>query len=147
MSAASPLYDLDAAPGAARLRLCVVNEDAAVLGSLKFVFQAAGFQVSSYPSGAQLLASSSLSGADGFVLDHRPRGVDGLDLARRLRALGLRAPILLTTGIRCGPLEAFASAVERVIPAPRVDEESLDRFVRMIEETRRRRGRGLRKTT
>jgi CheY-like chemotaxis protein len=136
MSAACPFYDTDVAPGAARLRLCVVNDDAAVLGSLTFVFQTAGFDVSPYASGAELLASSSLRGADGFVLDHRPRSVDGLDLARRLRALGLRAPILLTTGIRCGALETFAGAVERVIPAPRVDEESLGRFLAMIEETR-----------
>ena len=48
MSAASPLYDLDVAPGAARLRLGIVNDDAAVLGSLKFVFQTAGFDVSVY---------------------------------------------------------------------------------------------------
>jgi two-component system response regulator FixJ len=147
MSAASPLYDLDVAPGSAPLRLCIVNGDAAVLGSLKFVFQTAGFDVTSYANGAQLLASASLSGADGFVLDHRPRSVDGLDLARRLRALGLRAPIMLTIGIRCSALETYAGAVDRVIAVPRIDDENLARLVRMIEEARNPRERGLRKTT
>ena len=81
------------------------------------------------------------------MLDHRPRGVDGLELARRLRARGLRAPILLTIGIRCGVLESYASAMQRLIAAPRVDDESIAELVRMIEETRNPRERGLRKIT
>jgi two-component system, LuxR family, response regulator FixJ len=136
MAAANPLYDLDPTPGAAARRVCVVNDDAAVRVSLKFVFQAAGFVVSAYASGRGLLASSALRVADGFVLDHKPRGADGLELARRLRGLGLGAPIVLITGFRSGPLETFASAVERVIPAARVDEEIIAQLIRMIEEPR-----------
>ncbi len=142
MAVANPIYDLDPSQGAAARRVCVVNDDAAVRVSLKFVFQAAGFEVGAFATGRGLLSSPLLRAADGFVLDHKPRGADGLALARRLRALGLSAPILLTTGIRCGVLETFAGAVERVITAPRVDEEIIARLFVMIEETR-----GLRNST
>jgi len=124
-----------------RPRVCVVNDDAAVLVSLKFLFKTAGFDVRAFASGKGLLASPWLRGADCFVLDHRPRGQDGLRLAKRLRALGLAAPIVLTTGFRCGVLETYAGAVETVIPASRVDEELIQRLLAMIAQTR-----GLRET-
>ncbi len=124
-----------------RPRACVVNDDAAVLVSLKFLFKTAGFDVRAFASGKGLLASPWLRGADCFVLDHRPRGQDGLRLAKRLRALGLAAPIVLTTGFRCGVLETYAGAVEMVIPASRVDEELIQRLLAMIAQTR-----GLRET-
>jgi two-component system, LuxR family, response regulator FixJ len=143
MAAANPLLNLDPTPGAATpSRICVVNDDAAVLVSLKFVFEAAGFAVRGFASGRGLLASPAIRLADGFVLDHKPRGVDGLKLARRLRALGLKAPIVLTTGLRFGAQESLAAAIEPMIAAARVDEEIIERLTRMIEETR-----DIRKTT
>ena len=126
-------------PGStSRPRVLVVNDDAAVLISLRFLFQSAGFGVRGYTNGRSLLASSLNSAADCFVLDHKPRGPDGLDLARRLRGLGLRAPIVLTTGFRCVALEAMAGSVEPVITAPRVDEDVIKRLMRLIEERRLR---------
>ncbi len=124
-----------------RPKVSVVNDDAAVLISLRFLFQSAGFDARGYANGRSLLASPLKGAADCFVLDHKPRGPDGLDLARRLRRLGLRAPIVLTTGFRCVALETLASAAELVIAAPRVDEETIRQLVGMIEERR------LRKTT
>jgi FixJ family two-component response regulator len=120
----------------ARPRVCVVNDDDAVLVSLKFLFKVAGFEVRAFANGKSLLASSSYRRADCFVLDHKPRGVDGLDLARRLRGLGLSAPIVLTTGFRCVALESVVSATDRVIAAPRVDEELIQQLMHMIEVRR-----------
>lgn len=137
MAAANPLYNLDPlAVAAARLRVCVVNDDAAVLVSLKFVFEAAGFDVRAFATGRGLLASPAIRFADAFVLDHKPRGTDGLKLARRLRKLGLKSPIVLTTGLRPGALESLAGAADPMIAAARVDEETIERLTRMIEETR-----------
>ena len=127
--------------GMARPKVAVVNDDAAVLISLRFLFQSAGFEARGYANGRSLLASPLKGSADCFVLDHKSRGPDGLDLARRLRRLGLRAPIVLTTGFRCVALETLAGAVELVIPAPRVDEETIRQLLRLIDERR------LRKTT
>jgi FixJ family two-component response regulator len=107
-----------------------------VLVSLKFLFKAAGFEVRAFANGKSLLASPAPRRADCFVLDHKPRGVDGLELARKLRSIGLSAPIVLTTGFRCGALESIVGAADRVIAAPRVDEELIERLVCSIEEQR-----------
>jgi len=111
---------------------CVVNDDEAVRVSLKFLFEAAGFEARVFASGRALLASPVLRLADCFVLDHKPRGADGVKLARRLRGLNLAAPIVLTTGFRCGPLEALAGAVEHVLPVVRVDEALIAQLGDMI---------------
>jgi DNA-binding NtrC family response regulator len=124
-------------------KACVVNDDAAVLVSLKFVLKAAGFKVRAFGHGRALMASPWLRIADCFVLDHRPRSQDGLGLAKRLRALGLAAPIVLTTGFRCGVLETYAGVIENVIPASGVDEELIQRLLAMIAEAR---ASGLRET-
>lgn len=122
---------------AVRPRACLVNDDEAVLVSLKFLFKAAGFEVRAFTSGQSLLASPWLRRADCFVLDHRPRGPDGLDLARRLRSLGLSAPIVLTTGFRCGALETVAGAGDRLIVTPRLDEDSIRDLMREIGDLRK----------
>jgi len=120
----------------ARPRVCVVNDDDAVLVSLKFLFRAAGFEVRAFANGKGLLASTALRRADCFVLDHKPRGCDGLDLARKLRSLRLSAPIVLTTGFRCIALESLVNGADQVIVTPRVDEELIQVLVRGIEEQR-----------
>ena len=120
----------------ARPRVCAVNDDDAVLVSLKFLFGTVGFEVRAFANGRGLLASTALRRADCFVLDHKPRGCDGLDLARKLRSLRLVAPIVLTTGFRCIALESLTLGAEQVIVTPRVDEELIQRLVRGIEERR-----------
>jgi len=135
MTVANPLPSTRAR-AAARPKACVVNDDAAVLVSLKFLLKAAGFNVRAFVNGRALLASPWLPIADCFVLDHRPRSQDGLRLAKRLRALRLAAPIVLTTGFRCGALETYASAIENVIAASGVDEELIQELQIMIAQAR-----------
>ena len=129
-----------AARAAALPTACVVNEDAAVLKSLKFLLKTSGFHVRGFASGRGLLASPWPRAADCFVLDHRLRGQDGLRLARRLRALGVAAPIVLTTGFRCGVLETYAGAVEQVIAVPQLDEDLIRWLLAAIAQA------GLRRT-
>ncbi len=126
-----------------RPRACLVSDDDAVLVSLKFLFKAAGFEVRAFRDAKGLLTSSTLRRADCFIFDHRPRGLDGMELARKLRSLGLGAPIVLTTGFRCGALETLAGAGDHVIAAQRVDEALIERLVSDIESGRA----GLRKIT
>lgn len=117
-------------------KVCLVNDDDAVLVSLKFLFQSAGFVTRAYASGKSLLASALARRADCFVLDHKPRGLDGLNLARRLRNRGIGAPIVLTTGFRCGALETVVGAFDQVIATPRVDEDLIQHLLVSIEQAR-----------
>jgi FixJ family two-component response regulator len=76
----------------------VIDDDVAVLKSLRFLLETEGFDVRAFSSGLALLESSVLHGADCLVLDYKMAGIDGLELSSRLRGLGIDTPIILITG-------------------------------------------------
>jgi len=121
-------------------KVFVASDDSDVLASLKFVLGAAGFEVRTYSSGSALVASRSKRDADCFILPHKMRGMDGLELARRLRAAKVTAPIVLMTGFPGVGLEAAANAagIGRVFLTPHVDEELIRSVTLAIGERRGR---------
>ena len=124
----------------AKPKVFVTSDDADVLASLKFVLGAAGFEVRTFLTGPALLASRSKRDADCFILPHKMRGMDGLELARRLRGAKITAPIVLMTGFPGVGLEAAANAagVGRVSLTPHVDEELIRSVTLAIGERRGR---------
>ena len=76
----------------------VVDDDPGVLGSIRFLLEAEGFEVRTFHSGAALLGSPVARRADCLVIDYRMEHMDGLDVAARLRARKVAAPIILITG-------------------------------------------------
>ena len=76
----------------------VIDDDFAVLKSLRFLLETEDFDVRTFSSGSALLESSMLSGADCLILDYKMAGIDGLELSSRLRGLGVDTPIILITG-------------------------------------------------
>ena len=76
----------------------VIDDDVAVLKSLRFLLETEGFDVRAFSSGLALLESAILHGADCLVLDYKMTGIDGLELSSRLRGLGVDTPIILITG-------------------------------------------------
>lgn len=89
-----------------RALVCVIDDDADVLTSLQFLLETEGFDVRTFRSGPALLGSQARQDADCLIIDYRMAGLDGLELSRRLRELGITAPILLITG---DPDETIAS--------------------------------------
>ena len=65
----------------------VVDDDYDVLKSLRFLLETEGFDVRTFRSGSALLGSSTRHGADCLVVDYKMAGIDGLELAHRLRGL------------------------------------------------------------
>ena len=76
----------------------VVDDDADVLGSLRFLLETDGFNVRTFRSGAALLNAVRSTGVDCFVLDYKMPDMNGLDLAGRLRNREIAAPVILITG-------------------------------------------------
>ena len=76
----------------------VVDDDHDVLRSLQFLLETEGFEVRTFRSGSALLGSSIRHGADCLVVDYKMAGIDGLELAERLRGLDVSAPIVMITG-------------------------------------------------
>jgi two-component system, LuxR family, response regulator FixJ len=74
----------------------IVDDDPAVLDSLKFLLEVVGYQVSTYASAFAFLGN----GADPacLIIDQHMPGMTGLELAQKLRDDHDAIPILLITG-------------------------------------------------
>jgi two-component system response regulator MprA len=77
--------------------LLLVDDDAPIRRMLERTLAAEGYDVTAAADGGSALAAVERSVPDAIVLDVSMPGVDGLAVTRRLRAKGLRVPILLLT--------------------------------------------------
>jgi FixJ family two-component response regulator len=104
--------------------ICVIDDDADVLKSLRFLLETEGFDVRTFRSGAALLGSHARSEADCLVIDYKMAGIDGIELAHRLRGLGIQTPIVLITGYPDGNIlaKAGSAGVSHVLLKPHQDD-------------------------
>ena len=109
----------------------VVEDDAAVLTSLRFFLETEGFAVRTYASGPALLSSRLPGPGDCLVVDYKMADMDGFELIDRLRALGVVSPAILVTAYPSAALAARARArgVQRIVLKPHI-EDSLATHVR-----------------
>jgi two-component system response regulator MprA len=77
--------------------ILVVDDDAPIRRMLVRTLAAEGFEAQAVPDGGAALAAIEESAPDVLVLDVAMPGLDGLDVARRVRTKGLAFPILLLT--------------------------------------------------
>jgi two-component system response regulator MprA len=75
----------------------LVDDDAPIRRMLERTLGAEGYDVSTAADGGSALAQIERSMPDVIVLDVAMPGLDGLAVTRRVRAKGLRVPILLLT--------------------------------------------------
>ncbi|HUA76808.1 MAG TPA: response regulator [Acetobacteraceae bacterium] len=109
--------------------VAIIDDDPAVLDSLKFLLELSGHVVTTYASAASFLADRGASHAC-LILDHHMPQMTGLELLERLRRDGAETPVLLITGSPSPAIIARAAAlgVEKVLEKP-PGEEDLLRFV------------------
>ena len=109
----------------------VVDDDYDVLRSLRFLLETEGFDVRTFRSGSALLGSATRHSADCLVVDYKMAGIDGLELAHRLRGLDVSTPIVLITGYPDENIATKASSagVRQVLLKPNL-EDSLVECVR-----------------
>jgi two-component system, OmpR family, response regulator MprA len=79
------------------MRLLVVDDDPAVREALALVLDLGGFDVSTAADGREAIRSLSAASPDAVVLDVSMPGLDGLEVCRRMRAIGDRTPVLMLT--------------------------------------------------
>jgi two-component system response regulator MprA len=77
--------------------LLLVDDDPPIRRMLERTLAAEGYDVEAAADGGAALAAIERSMPDAIVLDVTMPGLDGLSVTRRLRAKGLRVPILLLT--------------------------------------------------
>ncbi|QOG18073.1 MULTISPECIES: response regulator [Bradyrhizobium] len=117
----------------------VVDDDAAVLGSLRFLLETDGFDVRTFRNATALLNAASEPGADCYVIDYKMPDINGIELAGRLRQFDEGTPVILITGYPDGNISARAAAagVKDVILKPLLDENLVKRIRGAIQERRR----------
>jgi FixJ family two-component response regulator len=116
----------------------VVDDDADVLISLRFLLETDGFAVRTFRNGSALLNAVRSTGVDCFVIDYKMPDINGIDLASRLRNRDIAAPIILITGYPDENISARAAAagVRHVLEKPLLEESLVTRIRGAIQEIR-----------
>ncbi|NVN87992.1 MAG: response regulator transcription factor FixJ [Rhodopseudomonas sp.] len=109
----------------------VIDDDPAMRDSLDFLLDSSGFNVKVFESALAFLDALSAAESGCILSDVRMPGIDGIDLLKRLKALGSRLPVLIMTGHGDVPLavEAMKLGAIDFIEKPFED----DRLIGMIE--------------
>jgi FixJ family two-component response regulator len=104
-------------------RVVLVDDDLAVLRSLRFFLMAEGFEVDAFQSGAELLSRPSLPSRGCFVIDYCMPVMNGLELLARLRDRRSTLPAILMTGHMDAQIDAHAAraGVRRVFHKPNLN--------------------------
>jgi two-component system response regulator FixJ len=102
----------------------LIDDDDGVRQSLAFLLATAGLAVRVYESGVAFLAALGTLQPGCIVSDVRMPGIDGLELQRRLKALGVHLPVIIMTGHADVPLavEAMKAGAVDFIEKPFDDE-------------------------
>jgi len=108
----------------------VADDDADVLGSLRFLLETDGFEVRAFRNGTALLKALDQTPVDCFLIDYRMPDINGVDLVRDLRGRGVMAPVILVSGYYDDGLAARAAAagVRDFLFKPLVDENLAKRI-------------------
>jgi len=75
----------------------VIDDDASILRALRRLLGTAGFDVTTFASGEELVASENLELIDCLVVDVQLAGLSGFELHERLAETGRSLPIVFIT--------------------------------------------------
>lgn len=116
-------------PGNRSCRVAIIDDQPALLESLRFMLELRGYRAAVYRSAAAFLADGT-SEASCLILDHHMPQMTGLDLVARLRAEGVYIPVLLVTGRPSASLHARSAdlGIEKVLVKP-LNPDELLRFI------------------
>ena len=97
--------------GNANALIAVVDDEGPVRTMLRRVLRMAGYEVATFPSGEEFMASLSTALPACVILDVHMPGLSGFDVQRRLRAAGVRIPVVMITASDDASLSGAARAV------------------------------------
>ena len=119
----------------------VVDDDASVRSSLKFLLSTVGLQVESFGSADTFLHRKPPDAPSCLVLDVRLPGLSGLDFQRELAARNIRIPIVFLTGHGDIPMSvrAMKAGAVEFLTKPFRDQDLLDAVRVALERDRARR--------
>ncbi len=119
----------------------VVDDDASVRSSLKFLLGTVGLQVEGFESSDTFLRAKPSGAPCCLVLDVRLPGLSGIDIQRELAARNIRIPIIFLTGHGDIPMSvrAMKAGAVEFLTKPFRDQDLLDAVRIALERDRARR--------
>lgn len=116
----------------------VVDDDASVRSSLKFLLDTVGLQVETFDSAETFLRKRPPDRPSCLVLDVRLRGLSGLDFQRELAARNIQIPIVFITGHGDIPMSvrAMKAGAVEFLTKPFRDQDLLDAIRIALERDR-----------
>jgi RNA polymerase sigma factor (sigma-70 family) len=119
----------------------VVDDDASVRSSIKFLLSTVGLQVESFDSADTLLRKKLPDAPSCLVLDVRLPGLSGIDIQRTLAARNIQIPIIFLTGHGDIPMSvrAMKAGAVEFLTKPFRDQDLLDAVRVALEQDRARR--------
>jgi RNA polymerase sigma factor (sigma-70 family) len=119
----------------------VIDDDASVRSSLKFLISTVGLHVETFDSAEAALQRLALDAPGCLVLDVRLRGLSGLDLQHELAARNCQVPIVFITGHGDIPMSvrAMKAGAVEFLTKPFRDQDLLDAVRVALERDRTRR--------
>jgi RNA polymerase sigma factor (sigma-70 family) len=119
----------------------VVDDDASVRSSIKFLLSTVGLQVESFDSADSFLRRKPADVPSCLVLDVRLPGLSGIDIQRELAAGNIRIPIIFLTGHGDIPMSvrAMKAGAVEFLTKPFRDQDLLDAIRVALELDRSRR--------
>ena len=115
-------------PAVANPLVIVVDDDAAVRGSLKFALEIEGFAVRAYAKGDDLMSDATLSDCACLVIDQKLPGMAGIDVVAALRRRRIATPAILITSHPTSNLrERAAQAGISIVEKPLLGNALIDR--------------------
>jgi FixJ family two-component response regulator len=111
-----------------KLLISIVDDDEAVREATKDLMRSLGFRAEAFPSGEDFLNSRYLSTTACLLTDVNMPGMTGLELHRRLMALGKNIPTIFITAYPCDSTRkrALAAGVKCYISKPFAEHDLLD---------------------
>lgn len=118
----------------AKPTVCVLDDDPAVLHSLRFLLETHGFKVRTFRAALTLLTFFDLDDVDCLVIDYKLPHIDGLNVAIRLRQRNVAVPIVLVTGYSHQHMaeEAAAAGIDDILFKPHLGDSLVTRVQEAI---------------
>jgi two-component system response regulator FixJ len=125
----------------------VVDDDAAVRKSLRWLIESVSVQVETFGTAQEFLEASDPQRPGCLVVDVRLPGLSGLELQDQLAARGVRLPTIVITGHGDVPMavRAFKAGAIDFIEKPFSDQQLLDRIQQAIRQDAEARSQRLRR--